>query len=148
MISLGIMAIGMSAALGLFTAAAASGRRAEQLVTAAHTADLAFAEVETRLIQRLELDKLPVMDPELPAKLGLETAGGGGDTRVVLDGLSFPESPDVTVWAFLTPLPGQPEPATALFCDVVVQWSSRGKKRGEHFHTVILRRLSAVDLPR
>jgi prepilin-type N-terminal cleavage/methylation domain-containing protein len=204
MIALGILAVGMSAALGLFAAAAASGRRAEQAVQAAHVADTVFAGIEGRLtmlfdhaalenlteeqagLLGLELPSLPLdggvedgssgeSDDGMGGGSGSEDDGseddgsegdgsegdgldsgegpgdGGGDPdmspKVFLAGEEYPDFPDFKVWAILTPLAGQSEQPIAFFCEVHVQWSIKGRKRGQQYRTVLLRRLSKVDIP-
>lgn len=76
MIALGIMAIGLSAALGLFTAAAASGRRAEQLVESSHLAEQVFADIQGRLTASFDASSLPDPSPEQMAELGVQGASG------------------------------------------------------------------------
>ena len=207
MISIGILAIGMSAAMGLFTAAAASGRRAEQAVQAAHIADFVFADVESQLTMSFDLTALEALTAEQAEELGVELPAVpesplddmGGDSagdssedteedsdgsgeeqsdgsgeeqsdgddlgdgmdgaedgesepdlspKVLYAGEELPDFPDFKVWTILTPLPGQSDVPVALFCEVYVQWSIKGRKRGQQYRTVLLRRLSkSEDIP-
>lgn len=189
MVSLGILAIGMSAAMGLFTAAAASGRRAEQAVQASMVADTVFSNIESRLTMSFELSSLEALNEEQSEELGLtlplpaeEAASPEGDSeegseeqndgemdgdddslggtgfdggappedlspRVYLAGEELPEFPGYKVWAILTPLPEQGDIPTAIFCEVHVQWSNKGRKRGQQYRTVLIRRLSKLDIP-
>jgi prepilin-type N-terminal cleavage/methylation domain-containing protein len=189
MIALGIMAIGLSAALGLFTAAAASGRRAEQLVEASHLADVVFADVDILLVGSFELDELEPLSLEQAEKLGFEALeepgpevdtmsdgegplddgvedrdplGEGADDepstydepgeaapssgpRVLYAGESLPSYPDYLVWALISPFGDDERPHT-FFCEVFVRWSEKGRKRGAEFRTVLMRRLSRLDI--
>jgi len=194
MVSLGILAIGMSAAMGLFTAAAASGRRAEQAVQASLVADTVFSDIESRLTISFDFSTLQEVSPEQAEELGVDLAAlpeegaegegaeegteegegamdgsddgdsdeggsdggfsGDGDAapedltpRVFMAEKELPEFPGYKVWAILTPLPGQGENPVALFCEVHVQWSAKGRKRGQQYRTVLLRRLSKLDIP-
>lgn len=190
MVSLGILAIGMSAAMGLFTAAAASGRRAEQAVQASLVADTVFSDIESRLTMSYDFSALEALTAEQSEELGLELpaapeeglapegdgegegndgsdsgemdGGDGGQDggfdnggeaavdnspRVFLAGEELPEFPGYKVWVILTPLPKQGENPVALFCEVHVQWSNKGRKRGQQYRTVLLRRLSKLDIP-
>ncbi|MDF1661514.1 MAG: type II secretion system protein [Planctomycetota bacterium] len=184
MVSLGILAIGMSAAMGLFTAAAASGRRAEQAVQASMVADTVFSDIESRLTMSYNFSALEALTAEQSEELGLELPvapeegapegdseddgsgemNGGNDSeeggfddggeppvdnspRVFLAGEELPEFPGYKVWVILTPLPKQGENPIALFCEVHVQWSNKGRKRGQQYRTVLLRRLSKLDIP-
>lgn len=187
MVSIGILAIGMSAAMGLFTAAAASGRRAEQAVQASMVADTVFSDVESRLTISFDFSSLEALTAEQSEELGIDLPvpadelppesepeegseegegedmdeGGSDDggfdggspppedlsPRVFLAGEELPEFPGYKVWAILTPLPEQGENPVALFCEVHVQWSNKGRKRGQQYRTVLLRRLSKLDIP-
>lgn len=177
MIALGIMAIGLSAALGLFTAAAASGRRAELYVDSSHVADAVIAEVETVLTLDFDFGSLPLVtaqdleamglepqqlgappaddgalgDPDLDEEDGAPEANRAGEVegfRFIVKEEALPGFDDYKVWVVLSALPEEPDPPNAFFCEVFVRWSFKGKRRGAQFQTVLLRRLSRADLPR
>jgi len=173
MIALGILAIGLTAALGLFTAAAASGRRAEQLVNASMLADSEIAEIEARLTGSFKLKDFSPLSPEDRQALDLDDPGpatpapmpgaspktspdgaapkpalagsGGGETRVIKRGFEPPRQPGYKLWVLLTPLEGQGPDAYAFLCEVTVRWSRR---RGITIRRLLNRRLTRVDIGR
>ena len=115
-------------------------------ITARH-ADMVFANLESRFTASFDLDELPDLGVEDAARLGIDVASASG-TKLGLAGEALPRFPDFKVWTLLTPLPGQSEQPIAIFCEVFIRWSEKGRARGVEYRTVLLRRLSQVDIPR
>lgn len=172
MVALGVMAIGMTAALGLLTAATTTGRRAENHVQASLAADYAFSDMQSKLTNQFNHTKLPSLTPE--ARVALAGAGetfqDGQNSEPTEEHSQDPSGPkvllspktplpgfeDYKIWGLVSPVEptmtnsARPDPKKprAFFAEVHVLWSFKGQKRSTVFHNILLRRLRFRDLPK
>jgi prepilin-type N-terminal cleavage/methylation domain-containing protein len=140
LIALGIMAVGLTAAIGLFTAATAMHKRAIDQTTAALIADLALADA--RAAVTLSFD---------PKAVPLEVRRPAGDGRPPVFYLKhdakLPEYPGYAYDVFLTPVDAaEPDEADAFFAEARVRWKQANRERATEMTTVILRRVTVRDL--
>lgn len=176
MVALGIMAVGMTAALGLLTAATTTGRRAENYVQTALAADIAFSEIQSKLTFQFDHKELPTLSPEDRLKLvppesnssaaedpmastedtATDPTSATGPFVVISPENPLPGYEDFQIWGLITPViptvtnsaqPDQEHPR-AYLAEVHVLWSFKGRRRSAVFHTLLLRRLKFSDLPR
>jgi prepilin-type N-terminal cleavage/methylation domain-containing protein len=141
LVALGIMAIGITAVIGVFTMATTTHKRAIDATSAALIAQSAVAELRGALTVRFDAAALPV-------------AGGGGAApdapAPVLAwrrGAHDPSFPGYSYDVLLTPLDAKkPSDADVFHVEVRVKWLATGQQRGETFHTVATRRVAWRDL--
>lgn len=95
----------------------------------------------------------PGSNPDAPIDAPIDDSGSSVspepfEPRAVLANYSPNGFEDFKVWAVLSPLEGEVDPPTALLCEVFIRWSQKGQRRMAQYQSVVLRRLSALDLPR
>lgn len=138
LVALAIMAVGTTAAIGLFTAATAMHKRALDQTTAALIADSALSDV--RAAVRLQFDPRP-----------LPTARAAtADVPAVYyykRDAAHPDFPSYVYDVLLTPI-GTVDAmaADAFLAEVRVKWKASDKVVAPEFRTVILRRVTMRDL--
>jgi len=114
--AMGILTLGLSAVLGLFTFGAALGRRAALQSAAAASLDGVVADLEETLFP-------------------LQADGSAGEPAAIVD-RAVPHAPGVVYSAEATPNPGDP---LEYRVDVEVSWQSAGVRRVRRFTTLLLR---------
>lgn len=135
LIALGIMSIGITAVIGIFTMATTTHKRAIDETSAALIAQSAVADARATLTARYDASALPVVAEGPPPVLALrknatDPAFPGYSYDVLLTPIDAPKAADADVF----------------HVEVRVKWQATGKQRGETFHTVALRTVAARDL--
>ncbi len=138
LIALAIMAVGTTAAIGLFTAATAMQKRALDQTTAALLADMALADARGAVSLTFDAKALeaarPATSKDPPVLFFRRNATHSDYPGYVYDLL-------------LTPIDAvTPEEADAFHAEVRVRWKMTNRVRVSDFRTVILRRISVRDL--
>lgn len=132
LVALGIMAFGVTVALGLFTLATRTHKRALDRTNAGLVAESAMAELRSTLTATSDLSGL---------------ASAGGASVYLRRGGSYPGHEDYAYDLVLTPLDGDtPDEADTFLAEVTVRWRATGKARTQVYSTVVVRRLAARDL--
>lgn len=144
LIALGIMAVGITAVIGVFVMATATHKRAVDETTAALIAQTALADLRGRLTASFDAAALE------PAGMAAVAPGAESATPPVLyfrKNAADPSYPGYRYDVLLTPVDAQdPALADAFHAEVVVRWLATGKERGETFHTVVARSVRVRDL--
>jgi prepilin-type N-terminal cleavage/methylation domain-containing protein len=146
MIALGIMALGITAVIGVFTMATGAHRRAVDETSAAILAESAVAEVRGALTAAFDAGGLEV----LSGGPGAVTSGLADVPPPVLAWKREARDPAFPGYAYdvlLTPIDAaKPANADLFHVEVRVRWLATGKVRGETYHTAILRSVAARDM--
>jgi prepilin-type N-terminal cleavage/methylation domain-containing protein len=114
-VALGIMAVGVTSALSLFTAATALHKRSLDKMNAAFMADTVMSEIEDRLM-----------------------TAGGADLNNSATG-TVPGFPGYEYEASFIPLD---DAGLEYFVDCAISWKVKGVKQIEKFQTVLIKRIS------
>ncbi len=136
LIALAIMAVGITAAIGLFTAATAMHKRALDQTTAALLADAAIAEARGAMTLGFDARALEAVRPPT-------------DPPVLYfrKGAANPSYPGYVFDLLLTPIgTSDPDEADAFHAEVRVRWKSTNIVRVQEFHAVVARRVAVRDL--
>jgi prepilin-type N-terminal cleavage/methylation domain-containing protein len=149
LIALGIMSIGITAVIGVFTMATSTHKRAIDEASAALIAQSAVSEMRAELTARFDASALEVVGGGPPVGASGAAAGGEAPPPVLAfrKGARDPAFPGYSYDVLLTPLDAAKAADADLFhVEVRVRWLATGKVRGETFHTVALRTVVARDL--
>ncbi len=136
-----ILAVGLTAVIGLFTLATATHKRAIDQTTAALVAETVMADVRGSLTLGFDVAALPLLSAVDPQ------AGGAPTTRVLKRDGSLTGYPGYAFDAYLTPV-GTADAARAdtFLLEVHVRWKASGRDRGATYQTVVSRRVAVRDL--
>jgi prepilin-type N-terminal cleavage/methylation domain-containing protein len=135
LIALAIMAVGVTAVIGVFLMATATHKRAVDETTSALFAETALAEVRGGLTASFDARRLPVAAPGPPPVLVWKK--GGRD----------PVYPGYACDVYVTPIDDpDPDAADAFHVEVHVRFLASGKERESVFRTVMVRRVRWRDL--
>ena len=138
LIALGVLAVGITAVLGLLAAAISSGKRAQDQLNSALLAESIIADVEHDLdlsFDHSELDSLDSGDSD-PFR-----------TRVLVAEQESSTYPGYRFRALITPLSGPQDMPDEFLLEVRVGWSERGQWREITYPAVVLRHESSRDRP-
>jgi prepilin-type N-terminal cleavage/methylation domain-containing protein len=138
LVALAIMAVGVTAAIALLTAATTMHKRAIDLTNAALVADAALAEVRGAVTLSFDPKPLAVHRP------------GTADAPPVLIWKKDATNADYKGYVYdllLTPIGTiEPDAADAFLAEVKVRWKSAAQSRTMEFKTVVLRKVAVRDL--
>lgn len=142
LMALAIMAVGSTAAIGLFTAAVSLHKRALDQTTASLVAQSAFAEVRGALTLGFDTERLE----RVPTALA--PGAGGASVLYFRKNVQDPAYPGYRYDVLLTPVGGaSPVDADTFHAEVRVRWKTAGPGRVSEFHSVLTRRCVSRDLP-
>ncbi len=138
LIALGILAIGLTAVLGLLASAVATGKRAQNRVDAANLAESIVADIENDLDLSFDHDELDGLDP---------ASNDDYRTRILRDWEPSRLHPSFKTRILITPITGPIDLPEEFLLEVHVDWSDRGKNRGIVYPASVLRTTSPRDRP-
>jgi prepilin-type N-terminal cleavage/methylation domain-containing protein len=141
LVALAIMAVGSTAAIGLFTAATALHKRAVDQTSAALVASSAIDEVRGAMTLGYSTAGLERMPAAAAA------ASGGAPVLIHRKNAVDPAYPGYAYDVLLTPLDAaDPEEADSFHVEVRVRWRTAGPGRVTEMHSVVTRRAAMRDL--
>ena len=141
LVALAIMAVGTTAAIGLFTAATALHKRAIDQATSAFLAQSALDEVRGHVTlswSAKALERVPAAQAQ---------GAGGAPVLYYRKAVVDPAYPGYAYDVLLTPLDDpEPDEADTFHVEVRVKWKTAGPGRSSEFHSVVTRRVVSRDL--